>query len=1020
MDDVHGIFPSRAQRKKLEWLIKQSSCPTLARTNFLRLIESGGLKSFKRFPQRHLRSLFQLLGSSAYLSDILIREAQRWPDLFLRQIETARKTTPDHLAELSPAISEATSADQLARALRLHKQREFLRIGVRDLCTSTGVEETVRELTALAEASLEAAYRYCRSEVEKDFGALRLPGSENKNRFVILGMGKLGGEELNFSSDIDIIYLYEEDEGESDGGRKGKIAPRGFFSALSERITRLMGEITDEGFVFRIDLRLRPLGRHGPLVQSLNSALLYYESWGQCWERAALIKARPVAGDRELGVKFLRELEPFVYRRYLDFTTVEELRHMKMRIQQELLSPTQQQRNVKLGRGGIREIEFFTQALQLVNGGYEPRIREHNTLRALELLARYGYIPAGEQSRLSRDYRFLRDVEHKIQMVQEAHVHSIPEGKQEEQSLARRLGYSRRKGKNERQFFWQDYRSHTASVRRAFDRLFYEAQKKMSSESRAGRGGIWNDLDQEELILEELQRLGFRDPHKAYHNLLAVRDGEPYSPPSPRRLKVVRTLGPALIAEIAKSSDPEQALFHLAEFSHRVGARTGFLSLLAENPKTTRLLISLFASSQFLTDLFLKRPELLDSLIRVDLTRLRKTKEEMSEELSASLAEIDDVGSKLNVLRRYKAEELIRIGLHDLGEALKLEEVIRQLSDLAEACLEGGLRLSLQEMEKHFGKIEDGKFVILGMGKLGGKEIDYNSDLDLIFIYDAPEGAHSAGRAADGLDAHEYYVRLGQKLITFLSAPTEEGIAYKMDLRLRPSGRFGPLVSSLPAFRHYHQTSSELWERQALIKARFVAGDRVLGKKAEEVAESFAYGEGLTPEGIAEIHYLRIRMERELAQEDSTRFDLKKGKGGMVDIEFLTQMLQLSHGYRLPGIRQRGTLEALRALHRHKIIRKGEYLLLSAGYLFLRHLDHRLRLRRDQSIDILEREAEQLDGVAQLLGYKGNKKKSAGHLLLRDYELRRERIRACYDRFFNIGKTDPDEEKDRPALSSRE
>jgi len=939
------------------------------------------------------------------LSDILIRQGKDWPELFLKQVDTAQKTVADHLTGLAPVIGEAVSVDEFARALRHYKQCEFLRIGARDLFPSVPVEETMRELTALAEASLEVAYRFSRSEVEKDFGPLRLPSAEKKNHFVILGMGKLGGKELNFSSDIDIIYLYEEEEeeeGERQGGCRGKIAARGFFTHLAEMITRVMGEVTEEGFVFRTDLRLRPLGRNGPLVQSLHSALLYYESWGQCWERSALIKARPVAGDRELGRRFLRDIEPFIYRRYLDFTTIEELRHMKMRIQRELLSPQNKERNIKLGYGGIREIEFFTQALQLVNGGYEPRIREHNTLRALELLARYGYIPASEQSRLSRDYRFLRDVEHKIQMVQEAHAHSIPEGKEEELCLARRLGYSRRKGKNERKLFWQDYRSHTASVRRAFDRLFYEAQKKMSSESRAGTGAIWNDLDQEELILEELKRLGFRDPHKAYHNLLAARDGEPYSPPSPRRLKVMRTLGPALMAEIVKSSDPEQALFNLAEFSHRIGARTGFLSLLAENPKTTRLLISLFASSQFLTDLFLKRPELLDSLIRVDLTRLQKTKEEMSRELSASLAEIDDVESELNALRRYKAEELIRIGLHDLGETLELEEVLHQLSDLAEACLEGGLRLSLQEMEKNFGKVEGGKFVILGMGKLGGKEIDYNSDLDLIFIYDAPEESRSDGGRPARLDAHEYYARLGQKLITFLSAPTEEGIVYKIDLRLRPSGRFGPLVSSLPAFRHYHQTSSELWERQALIKARYVAGDRTLGKEAEKVVEGFAYGRGLKEEGIAKIHYLRMRMERELAHENHSQFNLKKGKGGLVDIEFLTQMLQLSHGYRLVRVRQRGTLEALRALHYHKIIRKADYHLLSEGYLFLRRLDHRLRLLRDQSIDILEREAEQLHGMAQVLGYKGNKKKSAGHLLLRDYELRRERIRACYERFFKI------------------
>ncbi len=1003
-------------KRKVERRIRESPSPALARTNLARLIESGSMRSFNKIPASELPSLFRLLGGSAYLSDILIRQGRDWPALFLRQARIARKTAAAHLAELSPALKRCSSAEELARLLRRHKQKEYLRIGARDLSPSVSVEETTRELSALAEASLEAAYRFCRGEVEKDFGPLRLPGSDKQNRFVILGMGKLGGEELNFSSDIDIIYLYEEDDGESAGGRKGKSAPRQFFDSLAEKITRAVGDITEDGFVFRIDLRLRPLGRNGPLVQSLDSAVLYYESWGQCWERSALIKARPVAGAEELGSRFLHDVEPFVYRRYLDFTTIEELRHMKMRIQRELLGPQNEKSNIKLGYGGIREIEFFAQALQLLNGGAEPRVRGQNTAGALDLLAGHGFISPQEKTKLRDAYRFLRDVEHKIQMVQEAHVHSVPEDEAGRRALARRLGYEARRGRGEWQLFRRDLLSHTASVRRAFDRLFYSAQNEMRSRSGPGLSGIWNDLDQEELLLPELARLGFADPQRAYRNLLEVRDGAAYSPPSPKRIAVMRTLGPALIAEIAKSGAPDRTLANFAEFGHRVGGRTGFLSLLAENPKTTRLLLSLFANSQFLTDLFLKRPELLDSLIRVDLTQLRKTRDEMARRLLAAFADTAELEDRLNAIRRYKAEELIRIALHDLGGSLELGDVIVQLSELAEACAEAALVLSLEEIKKSFGTLPGGRFAVLGMGKLGGKEIDYNSDLDLIFVYDAPDDARSRG--ATGLDPHDYYVRLGQKLMTFLSAPTVEGIAYKIDLRLRPSGKFGPVVSSLAAFRNYHQTSSELWERQALIKARFVAGDRSLGTDVEGVAEDFAYGQGLTPDGVGEIHHLRMRMERELAQEDASHFDLKKGKGGMVDIEFLAQMLQLSHGHDYPDLRQRGTLEALKALRKKKIVRESDYRLLSEGYLFLRRLDHRLRLQRDQSIDILEREADDLHGVARALGYKGSRKNHPGALLVRDYEARRERIRACYDRFFKTGGSE--REGERPALGGAE
>jgi glutamate-ammonia-ligase adenylyltransferase len=461
-----------------------------------------------------------------------------------------------------------------------------------------------------------------------------------------------------------------------------------------------------------------------------------------------------------LAGSFLKEIEPFVYRRYLDYTTVEELRHMKMRIENELLDARGKEHNIKLGFGGIREIEFFTQALQLVNGGYVPAVRGQQTLPALTALAANGFIAAAERDRLSDAYRFLRQVEHKVQIVQEAHAHSIPEGEEEEQWLARRLGYGSHRKHTARELFWRDHRTHTANVRATFDRLFYGAQKEISAGGASEAGSIWNDLDQQEPIINELALIGFAEPEKAYENLLAVRDGEVYAPPSPRRLKVMRTLGPALITEIAKAAAPDQALFNLARFTHRIGGRTGFLTLLAENPETMRLLITLFAESQFLTDLFLNRPELIDTLIRVDLTQIVKPNESIAADLSAALGEQNDIEGKLNALRRYKTEEFIRIGLHDLGGAIDLVPVLHQLSDLADACVEGALGFTTDELDEKYGSVAGGRFAILGGGKMGGRELDYNSDLDLVFVYDAPEEAQTAGGRQDRLPAHEYYVRL--------------------------------------------------------------------------------------------------------------------------------------------------------------------------------------------------------------------------------------------------------------------
>ncbi len=989
---------SRPRQAAVERLIAKSPSPALARAHLERLSESGGAGGIERLGETDLPLLIRLLGASAYLADILIRAGERWPKIFREAVYTPHKNAAAHAAEISLGLSDASSLDEVARVLRRHKQREFLRIGARDLRDGHDVEETMRDLTALAEGALEIACRFCRAAIERDFGPLRLQGGARPQSFVVLGMGKLGGGELNFSSDIDIIYLYEDDEGESDGGSKGKTPPGEFFARVAAGITQTMSEITEDGFVFRTDLRLRPHGRHGPIVQSLGAALFYYESWGQTWERSALIKAGPVAGDRELGARFLREVEPFIYRRYLDFSTVEELGEMKRRIERELLSPASRRRNVKLGRGGIREIEFFTQALQLVNGGREPSIRSRVTLEGLGLLARHGFIPAREERTLSDAYRFLREVEHKIQMVQQAQSHTIPEDKREQTALARRLGYSKTKGKSERELFWRDYLRTTTAVRAAFDRLFHGAEKELKAERGSLWENLWHHLDDEEIATGELKTLGFRDPERAYRDLLTARDGEPYSPPSPRRLKIMGLLGPALLEAVIHSPAPDRALFNLAEFNQRLGGRTGFLSLLAENPKTMHLLIELFAGSQFLTDLFLRRRELLDSLIRADLVTLRKTAPEMRRDLLAAAAQAADLEGKLNALRRGKAEELLRIGVHDLGNELKLEQTFEQLANLADACLEAALVLTAAEIEEKYGKLPRGRFAVLGMGKLGGREIDYNSDLDLIFIYDAPETAQSDGAAR--LDAHEYYVRLGQKLITFVSAPTEEGVLYPIDMRLRPSGRSGPLVASLEAFRHYHRTSSELWERQALVKLRAVAGDRSLGKETEKIARSFAYGTGLTAEGVAQIDHLRARMENELAQENAEKFNLKKGMGGLVDIEFVTQMLQLAHGRRYAGVRKQATPAALRALCERKIIGAEEYRTLAQGYLFLRRLDHRLRLERQQSIDILERDPAKLQGTALALGYQGKKNDRAGRRLLKDYEKFRARIRRCYEKRF--------------------
>ena len=983
---------SPSERQRLKRLARSAPSPETALVQLGRLLESGGLEPLANLSPPDLRILLHVLGGSAYLGDILINEGVSWAESFTRSIRTGPKPAAAHAAEFGRTPRQETPA-RFYRRLRRHKQREFLRIGARDLGALASVEETMEELTTLADFALDTAYRFCRADLERRHGRVKVPGTSRDNRFVVLGMGKLGGRELNFSSDIDLIYLYETDE---PAGRRA-VPPLEFFSQLAERLTEAMGEVTEDGLVFRTDLRLRPMGSQGPVAQPLAAALFYYESWGQAWERSALIKARPVAGDRELGEAFLEGVRPFVYRRYLDYTTVEELRDMKTRIERQHLGRgDSRELNLKLGYGGIREVEFFTQALQLLNGGYDPRIRQEGTLGALAALAGGGYVPAAESRALSAAYRFLRDVEHKIQIFAHAQSHEIPEAADRQRALARRLGYVDKPGA-EAAAFRADYRKQTEVVHASFDRLFYGARKEISAQGEGAEAEIWQDLEREEWVIEALRQRGFPEPEKGYGDLLAIRDGSLTTPPGPRRVKVMRDLMPALIETILASAEPQQALHHMAEFGRRIGARVGFLSLLAENPATTRLLIRLFANSRFLSVLFVNRPELLDSLIRVDLTRVAKTGAEMLAELNASIEDADHIEERLDRLRRYRVDEFIRLGLHDLGGALGFDEAVRQLTDLAEVCIEAALDLARQELGGRHGTPESGRFAILAMGKLGERQLDYNSDLDLIFLYDgADDGAALAGR----ISAHEYYVQLGQRIIAYLSAPTAEGIAYQVDMRLRPSGRSGPLVSSLEAFRRYHESSSQLWERQALIRARFAAGHPGLGAEAEAIAQGFAYQGNFGREELREINGLRIRMERELAREDGSRFDVKTGRGGLVDVEFLVQMLQLRFGHEHAGLRQRDTLRAAAALRELRLINARDYRTLTEGYAFLRRLGHRLRLERDQDTHVLQREPGALRAVALALGYQERGRSSPGTALLRDYEKRRERIRACYDRFF--------------------
>ena len=987
--------------------------PSVAAVNLSRLLEHGlGTGAVLQSAQLS-RDLLFLLGASQHLSTVLVQQEQDWEAVFLTDRGATEKSTATHLQACRPALPHALTEDDFLRGLRAYRNREYLRIGTRDLLARASLEETTRDLSALADAAVQIAYEYTRARMERDYGAawVEEAGEKRPIAFVVFGMGKLGGEELNFSSDIDLIYLYECDAGPTTGGRKGQVDTRTYFTELAQHLTQALSAAGAGGFVFRVDLRLRPDGTNGQIVNSLANTLLYYESWGQTWERLALLKARPIAGEQALGERFLREVAPFILRRYLDFTTVEDTKALKMRIERSLHRTDRERLNVKLGRGGIREIEFVTQVLQLIHAGKDPRVLGRNTLDVLDRLVEGAYLVAADRDALAAAYRFLRQVEHKIQMAHDRQTHTLPGSEDELRVLAHRLRIAGQPAaaQDTLAVFLTTLQDHTQAVHTIFRSLFHVPEGNSEAdgtEEQAAIEALFDELQDPERTQRRLEHLGFRALPHTYERLRLLHDGPAYAPASPRRRELLYALAPTLFHEVCRSADPDRALASMADLIASIGARSSFLSLLRENPHTLRTLIGLFGTSSYLSRIFLRRPELLDSLVRADLVHLYKSQALMRDELMARITGAPELEDRLDILREYRNEEFLRIGINDTNGQLDFPSVSVQLSYLAEACLHGAYETARAALLEKSGRTDlPGRIVIVGMGKLGARELNYNSDLDLIFLYE-PHSSSAAGQDGADLAAQEVFAKLVQRLISVLQVQTREGAAYKIDTRLRPSGRAGSLVSSMAAFTRYHQTQAQLWERQALIKARAVAGDSALAARVNALFEDSVYSEPIRATDVAEIQRLRGRMELELAAETNERFNIKTGRGGLVDVEFLVQMLQLRYGHRLPALRQRDTLSALDALRACQALSREESQVLKRGYQFLRRLENRLRIEHDQPVEALERNAEQLTSLARRMGYEGA---DAGARVLAEYHQQREAIRACYSRLFEREQGDAHE-----------
>lgn len=902
---------------------KKAPDPVEAQLQFETYCEKFHKETGQDFTHPQSTLLANLFGRTGFLVRRLICNPHLGPQLLNSNFLHAAKSLKVMQSEFHDRLCSVSTWELSAfkDVLRQFKYEEYLRITARDLNNLGTTQELLEELSSVATCALAFALKAAEQFAK---GGDFIPTQSNEAAFVVLGMGKLGGNELNYSSDVDLIFLHRSaPKAENEKLRKWRLK-------TAKLLIKIMSELTREGFVARMDMRLRPGGEQSPLFCSVDAAEYYYAAKGLLWERQALIKVSAIAGDFEAGKDFLNRVTPFVYQRFLDEPMVAEIQNVKERIEQEHLK--EDHLNVKLGVGGIREIEFFVQTFQLLYGGRHKELRSTNTLETLAALKQMGLVQAEDAQTLKKSYLFLRTLEHRIQLQEEQQTHTIPPNSKQQYVLARLMGFDDEPQEHAR-------------------RDFISASKGVMMQVRAIFSGLF---DQKHLELEAF-----------------IRNSSRFKKFSEKEQKLIVKAAQQFTALLGQSEVDRKALeYRFQNLFERIGPRLSIYEHLVAHPSPLQRLLRIAETSGMLWNYLVTHLELIQQL---DHSWNEVSYDEAFNLLQSLLAESDYEEDKLDALRQFRNSKTFLQGSAELDGLISYEQARQGLSKLAEVILQSAFLWVQQQMNERYGTPRDEagnavKFAILGMGKLGGEELTYQSDLDLIFIYSdrgKTDGTRSIG-------SQEYYVRLIKRLISSLSTTTRNGYAYKLDTRLRPSGNAGILVTRLDSYLTYHQTSLP-WEHQALIKARIVGGDSdpLWRKKLEKSIFNTVY-EWTPPADIAkQIQHLRHRKEAELSQESEERRNLKEGRGGLLDIEYLTQYLQLRYGHKFPELQTPRTLEALKALQNYNILTPEQTQTLVHAYKLLRHIENYLRLLYDESTDMLDREQSPQEGIASLLRRQG-------------------------------------------------
>jgi glutamate-ammonia-ligase adenylyltransferase len=938
--------------ERAEAFADASPDPGMARRNLARFVAASG-----SLPSDVPRAV-RLFAGSQSMSDAAIRD----PDLLGEVMRAPGLPSPRELRERALGLLAASPSDPRPPLRRLVRG-ETLRVLLADLSAEADLRTVAAALSRIADAAIHGALSAALMEATIRYGTPR-DESGGPATITVIAMGKLGGLELNYSSDVDLVFLYS-DEGKTDSPDPEMVRRnQDFFVRVVERTRRLLADRTEDGHCYRVDLRLRPEGATGPLARSVAGALAYYRSAGRPWERQALIKARAVAGDLRLGAEeFIDRAAEFVYETPLTIEGIGSIKELKRAMERRNPDP----REIKGGPGGIRDVEYVVQFLQLLNGARLPSVRKTGTLPAIEALAAAGVLEPGEAEPLARSYEFLRTLEHRLQTVHEVQTHTMPADREGLEHLALRMGVP--SAPDPIGQFLELHAHHSAVAREALKRHFHGLFLATSPDAE-----ILTDLAlapdrHPERVIAWCEARGFADPAGAVETVRALAASG-----GPRARGFFASLIPHLLLHIVETPDPDRALRNIEALVRAYGAAAAFWQWLAGNPDILAVFVDLCGWSQDLTDRLLRDPAMIDAFLDSLVVDARDGRQPWDD---LPLDEIERTDRPEELLSSLKDLSMLRIGIRDIQGKANTRNTAHDLTRLAERILTLALSAARAGIERKAGPFPDGfRFAVLGLGKLGAVEMNYASDLDLQFV--AEGGA-------------EHALKLASALARMVGGPGDRGRIYGVDTRVRPWGRSGPLVTPLASFRRYYAEEADHAELLMLTKARFVAGDLSLGRETGVAVADALYGRP-PPADLRE----RVVDMRRRIEESASGEDVKRGFGGLVDVEFIAGYLRLAHGHARPALRVTGTLESLAAARREGLLTARRHEALLTALQFLTTVESRIRIVWDMALDTIPRAPDERERLALRLGYSPSPDRSAGEALLEEYRYHTARTRDVF------------------------